>query len=144
MALTEKDVRAFIQDRNAADNSGLDLAFSPEDVKDAMRRAAREYNSVPPLFIGVGNGDCLPDDTNIFLDATAEQLYLSELARLARSDIDYSAGGVVTPIERQLIAGPACFGCPGRALLFLFGSLFPAESEKVLRFDRLRRLRWFR
>ena len=100
--LTEQDVRAFIVDRTIADNDGLGLAFKPEDIAEAMKRAAREYNSVPPL-IGQVTGTTLPDDTNMFLDATAQQLYLAELANLTRKDIDYTAGGVQTPIERQRI-----------------------------------------
>jgi hypothetical protein len=103
MYLTEQDVRDFIQDRNAADNDGMDLSYSPEDLKSAMRRAAREYNSIPPLFIRLDDMDHLPGETNMFLDATAEQLFISEYNRLTRSDIDYTAGGVVTPIDRKRI-----------------------------------------
>lgn len=103
MTLTEQDVRDFVQDRDQADNDGLDLSFSPDDIKKAMIRAAREYNSVPPLFIRMECTGCLPGDTNLFLDATAEQLYISELSRLTRSDIEYNAGGVVTSIDRTRI-----------------------------------------
>lgn len=103
MALTEQDIRDFILDRSVDDNAGLDLSFSSADIAQAMKRAAREYNSIPPVFIQVDDKDHLPSETNMFLDATAEQLYISEKARLTRDDIDYSAGGVVTPIARQRI-----------------------------------------
>ena len=100
--ITEKDVRAYVADSTQADNDGLDLYFSTEEIADAMKRAARMFNSVPPLILSV-TADTLPDDTNIFLDATAAQLFTTELNKLTRRDIDYSAGGVQAPIERARI-----------------------------------------
>lgn len=92
--LTSEDVRNFMLDRTAADNElDMDLSFSPEEVADAMKRAAREANSVPPL-IGNVDGTHLPGDTNIFLYATAEQLYLSKVQQLMRNDVEYTAGGI--------------------------------------------------
>lgn len=102
MALTEKDVRAYLADATRADNDGMDLYFTPKDIAEAMKRAARAYNSIPPLIL-FAQGDALPDDTNIFLDATAAQLFISELNKLTRRDIDYDAGGVQAPIERARI-----------------------------------------
>lgn len=100
--ITEKDVRAYVADSTVADNDGLPLYFSSEEIADAMKRAARAFNSIPPLILFV-TADALPDDTNIFLDATAAQLFTSELNKLTRRDIDYSAGGVQSPIERARI-----------------------------------------
>ena len=93
--LTVRDVQDFMMDRGPEDNDlELDLAFSPEEIMQAMTRAAREYNSIPPLGISQVSGKRLPDDTNIFLHATAEQLCRSLLHKLRRNDIDYTAGGV--------------------------------------------------
>ncbi len=103
MSLKIADVRAFILDRTAEDNSlELDLAFSDEEIIDAFKRTAREYNSVPPYVGGVDPSD-LPDDTNIFLDGTAVQLYISRLSKLQRNDVDYTAGGVSVALEKRQI-----------------------------------------
>jgi hypothetical protein len=102
--LTIEDVRNFIWDRSAADNQiELDLAFSDDEIRDAMKRAAREYNSVPP-FVTEADPAGLPADTNLFLDATAFQLYISRISRMQRNDIDYSAGGVSVELEKKQIA----------------------------------------
>jgi hypothetical protein len=102
MALTEQDVRNYLIDSTREDNDGLDLHFTTEQIVDAMRRAARAYNSIPPLILKV-SGEKLPDDTNIFLDGTAVQLFISEMNNLTRQDIEYSAGGVQSPIARKRI-----------------------------------------
>jgi len=102
--LTISDIRNYIWDRSAADNQlELDLAFSDAEIRDAMKRAAREYNSVPP-FVAGADPATLPTDTNLFLDATAFQLYISRLSRMQRSDIDYTAGGVTVELEKRQIA----------------------------------------
>jgi hypothetical protein len=104
VSLTIDDVRHFILDRSAEDNAlDLDLAFSDDEVRDAFKRAAREYNSIPP-FIGTVDPSDLPDDTNLFLDATVVQLYISRMSRLQRNDLDYSAGGVSVELEKRQIA----------------------------------------
>lgn len=98
-----EDVRAFILDRSIQDNDLLlDLAFSESEIQDAMIRVAREYNSVPP-FVSTVTAETLSSDTNIFLDGIAQQLYLSELAKLMRNDIDYTSGGVETNLVRKRI-----------------------------------------
>jgi len=67
-----------------------------------MERAAREYNSLPP-YTSSARADCLPKDTNIFYDAIVQQLYIAEINRLSRNDIDFDAGGVTTSIEAKRI-----------------------------------------
>ena len=102
--LTIADVRAYIWDRSAEDNQlELDLAFSDDEIRDAMRRAAREYSSIPP-YVGGVDPTQLPADTNIFLDGTVQQLYISRISRLQRNDIDYSAGGVQVELDKKQIA----------------------------------------
>jgi hypothetical protein len=101
--ITTDDVRSFIWDRTAADNEiEMDLAFSPEEILQAMKSAAREYNSIPPLIGGV-DANCLPGDTNMFLDAIAMFLYISRMSRMQRNDIEYDAGGVNTALEKKQI-----------------------------------------
>lgn len=103
MSLRIADVRAFILDRNVEDNSlEMDLTFSDEEIIDAFKRAAREYNSIPP-FVGSVDPAALPDDTNVFLDATAMQLYISRVSRLQRNDVDYTAGDVTVALEKRQI-----------------------------------------
>jgi hypothetical protein len=102
--ITVEDVRLFIQDDEIEANElEMDLSFSDKQILNAMVRAGREYNSIPP--IGVGNVDPkrLPSDTNVFLDATAEQLYKSELANKTRKDVDYETGGVSVNIVAKRI-----------------------------------------
>jgi glutathionylspermidine synthase len=101
--ITEDDVRMFMLDRSAADNDlDGDLSFSSEEIADAMDRAAREYNSVPPLVSNI-RAQHMNKDTNMFLDAIAQQLYISAVAKLKRNDIDYTAGGVGTNLEAKRI-----------------------------------------
>ena len=102
--INEEDVRMFVLDRSAADNDlDGDLSFSPEEIAEAMDRAAREYNSIPPLLSNV-QGNRLTKQTNVFLDAIAQQLYIASVARLMRNDIDYTAGGVQTNLEAKRIS----------------------------------------
>lgn len=102
--LTADDVRSFIWDRTAADNEvDMDLVFSEKEILEAMKRAAREYNSVPP-FVDAVDAQHLPGDTNMFLDAVAMQLYISRMSKLQRNDIDYDAGGSNVAFERRQIA----------------------------------------
>jgi hypothetical protein len=101
--ITIEDVRNFIWDRSSEDNQiELDLAFSDDEIRDAMRRAAREYNSVPP-YVSHADPAKLEADTNIFLDAIAMQLYISRISRMQRNDIDYTAGGMQVELEKKQI-----------------------------------------
>ena len=101
--LTIQEIRMFMLDRSAEDNAlDLDLSFSDEEIVSAMKRAAREYNSIPP-FVSKVHENRLPNDTNVFLHASAEQLYVSELSRAIRSDMDYTAGNVSVNIEKKRI-----------------------------------------
>jgi hypothetical protein len=46
---------------------------------------------------------CLPADTNMFLDAIVAQLYMSEMNKLMRNDIDYTSGNVTTNLVAKRI-----------------------------------------
>lgn len=101
--ITSDDVRMYIFDRSIEDNDLLlDLNFSEEEIANAMVRAAREYASIPP-YTSTVCASCLPGDTNMFLDAIAAQLYMSEMNKLMRNDIDYSSGNVTTNLVAKRI-----------------------------------------
>lgn len=101
--ITSDDVRMYIFDRSIEDNDLLlDLNFSEEEIANAMVRAAREYASIPPYTSTVNPG-CLPADTNMFLDAITAQLYMSEMNKLMRNDIDYASGNVTTNLVAKRI-----------------------------------------
>jgi len=101
--ITPDDVRMYIFDRTVEDNDLLlDLNFSEKDIQDAMVRAAREYASIPP-YTSCVNPACLPSHTNMFLDATVAQLYISEMSKLMRNDIDYNSGNVTTNLVAKRI-----------------------------------------
>jgi hypothetical protein len=102
--LTIEDVRLFLLDRGPEDNEiSIDLTFSDAEIVNAMVRAARDYNSIPPLDVDVVNPNQLPTNTNLFLYGTAAQLLLSRKAKLMRNDIDYAAGNVqVSPAKKEI------------------------------------------
>lgn len=101
--LTIDAVRNYILDRTIQDNQiDLDLAFSPEEITNAMGYAARAYASIPP-FVGSPDASRLPMRTNVFLDATAVGLYIGRLSRLQRNDIDYKSGTVTVELEKKQI-----------------------------------------
>ena len=103
MSLSSADVRDFMFDRTAEDNElDMDLSFSPEEIAGAMKRAARAANDIPPYISGY-TADTLPDASNVFLYAIAEQLYRSKLQQLMRNDVEYSAGGIQTSITANRI-----------------------------------------
>jgi hypothetical protein len=81
----------------------LDLSFSDEEIMAAMERVAREYNSIPP-FVDGARPDCLQKTTNMFFDGIVQQLYMAELNRAMRNDIDYVAGNLSTNPEKNRIA----------------------------------------
>lgn len=102
--LTTEDVRNFMFDRTLDDNELLlDLAFEDDEIRDAMKRAAAEFNSIPP-YVKTFQWNNLPGDSNMFLYGTAVHLYTSELAKLRRNDVDYQAGGMGVNLVDKRIA----------------------------------------
>lgn len=105
MYITISDVRFYIMDRGSEDNPYLlDLAYSDEEISGAMRSAAREYNSVPPLGVETVHPGHLPADTNLFLDGTTAALLRMELLRRGRNNVDYSLGGASASTESTRLA----------------------------------------
>jgi hypothetical protein len=101
--ISTDDMRNFMLDRSVEDNTiDLDLAFSDEEIRQAMQRCAREFNSIPP-FIGVIYGNRLPASTTMFLNGTAKQMYLAKLQQMMRNDMDYDTGGVTTNLVKKRI-----------------------------------------
>ncbi len=101
--LTTEDVRDFLRDRWADDNElDGDLSFTDEDIERAMKRAAREYNSIPP-FVSSAHWNRLSALDNIMLWAVVEQLDRSLLANMRRNDFDHTAGGVgVNLVDKRI------------------------------------------
>ncbi len=101
--LTTEDVRDFIRDRMPDDNElDGDLSFTDAEIEQAMRRAAREYNSVPP-FVSSAHWNRLSAHDNMMLYAVAEQLSRSLLANMRRNDFDHTAGGVgVNLVDKRI------------------------------------------
>lgn len=94
MAVTIDKMRFWISDRSPDDNLLLgDLEFSDTEIMTGMEHAAREFNSIPPVSWRV-DPTRLPDDTNLFYEATAEMLYKHLLHRLMRNQFKYQAGNV--------------------------------------------------
>ncbi len=92
--VTVEGIRFWIMDRTPSDNPlEGDLMFTDAEILQAMTHAAREYNSLPPLVHCV-DPYCLPDDTNIFFEATAEMLYKMTLHKLRRNAFEYAGGSV--------------------------------------------------
>ncbi len=99
-----EEVRHFVMDRTVEDNDlDLDLSFTDDEIVQAMERAARSFNALPPLVMRV-EWNRMPLDTNVFLNATAEHLYRAALGKLRRNDIDYNAGGVATNLAAKRIS----------------------------------------
>lgn len=92
--ITERDVRFYLKDRTADDHILLpDIAFTSEDIAEAMKIAARRYNSVRP-YVDYADPTNLPDTTNMFLDGIAGALFDILQVNYALNDIDYNAGSV--------------------------------------------------
>jgi hypothetical protein len=97
-----EDVRHFIFDRTVADNTlDLDLTFSDEEIGAAARFAAMGYNETTP-YVDTVRPDSLPFGM-CFLNGIAYYLYLGQLQKLTRNDIDYSAGNVTVDLNKRRI-----------------------------------------
>lgn len=102
--VTPEEVRHYIEDRVPEDNIDHgDLVFSNMEIQVAMRRAARAYNSIPPLRVHSVTPDCMPADTEMFFDAVIWKLYQARLAKLFRNDMEFNAGDVDVSPEKMMI-----------------------------------------
>ena len=91
-------------DRASTDNIYLmDLAYTSDEIHAAMRSAVREFNSIPPLGVGHFHPDCLPGDTNLFLDGITAALLRMELSKRRRNDVDYQMAGASASTEATRI-----------------------------------------
>lgn len=98
--LTIQDIREELQDRTPGDNTiDCDLAFSDDEIRHAMKRAAAAYNSVPPLGIDRISWNCLPADTTVFMEAVISQLYKAQIHRLARNQMQWQTGDTTVNFE---------------------------------------------
>lgn len=104
--LSVEDVRLFLVDRGIHDNRNnplnADLEFTDKEVDAAMQRAAREYNSVPPIDMQINPGR-LPNNDNMFLYGVVAQLLASRIMQLGKELINYAEGsGSVSPVRDRL------------------------------------------
>lgn len=94
--LDAEQVRKFMaSDSIGLTALGVDLAFTPEEISDAMVGCARRFNGIPPYIMEV-EPDQLPGRTSIFMDGIAAELYALEYRKLSNQDIDYTGGSVNT------------------------------------------------
>lgn len=101
MYVTIDMVRNELQDRTPADNTiDCDLAFTDEEIKFAMKRAADAYNSMSPIGVDYVSPNCLPADTTVFLDATLTYLYKAHMHRLARNQLQWQTGDTTVEFEK--------------------------------------------
>jgi hypothetical protein len=97
------DVRHFIWDRSLDDNEvDMDLAFSDEEIANAMRHTSLSFNAIKPFSITM-SGLGLPN-TSWALHGVTYHLLLSRYHRESRNDISYNAGGVTTDRQKTLIS----------------------------------------
>lgn len=101
--ITEQDVREEMRDRSAADHLVLpDIAFSSEDIAQAMRKATRRFNSIRPYVLCV-EAHKLPDRNNIFYDGIAWALLEGMQLNTSMNDLDYTAGNVQASVQGKLV-----------------------------------------
>jgi len=103
--LTVDKMRFWVMDRTPEDNPlEGDLFFQDLEYMTAMEHAARAFNSIPP-FTAYVNPSALPDNTEIFFEATAEMLYKMKLHSLMRNAFEYNGGNVAVDEDNTKIKG---------------------------------------
>jgi hypothetical protein len=101
--LTIEDVRHFIMDRTVADNPLLlDLAYSDDEIAQAIRFACLSFNEIPPYVYEV-NPECIPFSM-LFMHGAVYHCYLGKMAQLMRRDMDHQAGSMTVDITKRQIA----------------------------------------
>jgi hypothetical protein len=106
MTITEEDIRFYIKDGVESDNPLLagELRYSSEEIAQAMRTAAREFNSLPPIGVISVDPAALPGDTNVFLDGVTAALLRMTLINEAANDLQVSGGNVQVQVGAAQIA----------------------------------------
>jgi hypothetical protein len=103
MAITEEDIRIFLQDQAVEQNPlDMDLSFSSSDILAAMQRVCMDYNELPPLVRNHTDPSKLPHKS-FLLHGIVRNLYLSELARMSRNRVEYNAGNMVVDPDKARI-----------------------------------------
>lgn len=100
--VTHEDIRHFIQDRTIEDNEVyMDLFFSDDEISQAKRFASMSFNSTPPYVYTV-EPEKMPFNM-AYIHGIIYHLYLARLSKLKRNEIEYTAGGVTTTMDKKLI-----------------------------------------
>ncbi|MEG1543080.1 MAG: hypothetical protein RR382_00955 [Tannerellaceae bacterium] len=98
-------IRQWMMDNDPSDNSiDCDLAFTDEQIINAMQGAARSYNSLTPVGVDIVNANAMPSDTNLFINFTVASLLNSSLQKLSRNDMQWMTGGVTVDVVAKRIA----------------------------------------
>lgn len=119
--ITERDVRLYMMDRTAADHVVLpDLAWTPEEIHEAMKIAARKYNGLRPRCHTVV-ANRLPDHYNFFFDAIAASLLEIKVLNASMNDVDYNGGNISASVQGKLIQNL-------RPLIEMYGKRFMEEA----------------
>jgi hypothetical protein len=101
--ITERDVRLYMMDRSAADHIVLpDVAWTSEEIQEAMKIAARKYNGMRPMCHTV-QANQLPDWYNFFFDAIAASLLEIKVLNASMNDVDYQGGNISASVQGKLI-----------------------------------------
>jgi len=101
--ITEEDVRHYVVDQYVQDSQlNFGQEFSSLDIAEAMKAAARDYNTITPTIETV-NPSALPDDTSLFLDAIFYHLIIKKIVCESRQEIEVVAGNTTTsPATTQI------------------------------------------
>lgn len=98
--VTDNDVRAFLRDNSALDNTLIDdLEFDAEEIRQALTYACDRWNDQPP-YIGTYDYVDFPWRSKITIGAAA---YLLQAAahRFRRNALQYSAGGLTVADQEK-------------------------------------------
>jgi hypothetical protein len=102
--LTPDDIRHFTWDRAVEDNLvEFDLAFSDDEIKNAMEYMLMSFNDLPPIFITLALDINKIPRKAFLIQGVVYHLYLSKLAMESRNDITYNSGGVQVDFNKTLI-----------------------------------------
>lgn len=100
--LTAEIIRTEIADRDVADNlARMKLTFDPDDIANAIQRAAKNFNIQPPYSITI-DPNLVPDNAAM-IEGTIAALYRVGLHRLRRNHVAFQAGNSVTPFSETQI-----------------------------------------
>jgi len=97
--VTVEEMRSYL---GAKEADKVGPGFSDADILEAMKFAAAEYNSIPPVNRMV-NERALPGTTNMFRDWIAYFLLLARMNKFQRNQVQYDVSGTPVNLEKPQI-----------------------------------------